>query len=381
METHRAVLMADLTIANTVTDLIQGDVNEHLAFERIPLKGDVLGLGTTTSVDNGELTFLPDPSGDTAIWKCEAFNGGIRKLQRGDGSSHFPYVCFSTDATGARRPVEIAQLGSIRGVRLQELVAKAIHLGREAGSLEEAPVYGVRLLAEWQELVITVASKLCMGQQRRNSAIASNPGGDATNSKSIYDLLQHYRLGSHDPGKPEDPVQFLGQSLHWECCGFFDTNPELGRVTIPAADAHLHLHGCSTDLRYGGHLHHEHPSTQLARLERLVLYPLHAIQTWSSDLIVQHLAYQDGCIQFTVANQGQLDVSDVGIAVVVNNRYSDHRYLRLPWMEAGGSERFSMAWSLASGDHVVEVVVDPEQQILEPEVLRENNRASLKVTC
>lgn len=75
--------MTDLTIANTVTDLIQGDVNEHLAYERIPLKGDVLGLGTTTSLDNGELTFLPDPTGDTAIWKCEAFNGGIRRLHRG----------------------------------------------------------------------------------------------------------------------------------------------------------------------------------------------------------------------------------------------------------------------------------------------------------
>ena len=50
--------MADLTIANTVSDLIQGDVREHLPLERIPLKGDVLGLGTTTSIDNGELSFL-----------------------------------------------------------------------------------------------------------------------------------------------------------------------------------------------------------------------------------------------------------------------------------------------------------------------------------
>ena len=45
--------MADLTIANTVSDLIKGDVREHLPLERIPLKGDVLGLGTTTSIDNG----------------------------------------------------------------------------------------------------------------------------------------------------------------------------------------------------------------------------------------------------------------------------------------------------------------------------------------
>ena len=37
--------MADLTIANTVSDLIQGDIREHLPLERIPLQGDVLGLG------------------------------------------------------------------------------------------------------------------------------------------------------------------------------------------------------------------------------------------------------------------------------------------------------------------------------------------------
>ena len=371
--------MADLTIANTVTDLIQGDVNEHLAYECIPLQGDVLGLGTTTSVDNGELTFLPDPGGDTAIWKCEAFNGGIRRLERGDGSSHFPYVCFSGDASDLRRPVDLVELGPVDGLCLQHLVAKAIRLGRAAGRLEEAPIYGVRLLAEWKELVITVASKLCMGQQRRNSALASNSGGDATASKSIYELLQHYRLASHSHHDPEDPVHFLGHSLQWECCGFFDTNPGLGRVTIPQDDAHLHLHGCSTDLRYGGHLHHEHPSSQLAQLERLVLYPLRSIQTWSSDLMVQRLEYQDGLIEFTVANQGQLDVSDVGIAVVVNNRYGDHRFLRLPWMEAGGTEHFSMPWSLPPGSHDVEVVVDPEQRILEPEALRKNNRTVLKV--
>jgi len=52
--------MLSFSIANTVTDLIQGDVREHLPLESIPLEGDVLGLGTTTSLDNGELTFLHD---------------------------------------------------------------------------------------------------------------------------------------------------------------------------------------------------------------------------------------------------------------------------------------------------------------------------------
>ena len=64
--------MADLTIANTVSDLIQGDVREHLPLERIPLQGDVLGLGTTSSLENGELTFLRNASGNSDLWRCIA---------------------------------------------------------------------------------------------------------------------------------------------------------------------------------------------------------------------------------------------------------------------------------------------------------------------
>ena len=55
-----------LNIANNVRDLVRGDIQEHLPVERIPLEGDVLGLGTTTSIDNGELTFLPS----TTISHC-----------------------------------------------------------------------------------------------------------------------------------------------------------------------------------------------------------------------------------------------------------------------------------------------------------------------
>ena len=72
--------MDDLTIANSVSDLILGDIQEHLPFDRIPLKGDVLGLGTTTSVDNGELTFLQDGDQASAIWRCVASDGSIRRL-------------------------------------------------------------------------------------------------------------------------------------------------------------------------------------------------------------------------------------------------------------------------------------------------------------
>jgi hypothetical protein len=373
---------ADLWIANTVSDLIQGDVREHLPLERIPLSGDVLGLGTTTSLDNGELTFLQQPGGDTTIWKCEASSGGIRALRPGDGSGHFPYVCFSGDATALRTPLsaaELAGLGDPAGRPLQELVGEAIARLRGEGRLAEAPIYGLRLLARWQGLVITVASKLCMGQQRRNTAIARSAASEATAAQSIYQLLQHYRLAAQDPGNPADPIRYLGASLQWECCGFFDTDPEQGRVTVPQRGAHLHLHGCSTDLRYGGHLHHEHPGAQLAELERLVLYPLQRIFSLASDLGVEDLLYAGGAVQFRVVNRGALDVSDVGVAVVVDDRYSSHRYLRLPWLAAGDAEAFTVPLELTPGRHRLEVIADPQLEILERPELQTNNRLALEV--
>lgn len=375
-------MSADLWIANTVSDLIQGDVREHLPLERIPLQGDVLGLGTTTSLDNGELTFLQQPGGDTTIWKCEASSGGIRALRPGDGSGHFPYVCFSGDATDLRTPLSAADLdglGDPADRPLQELVGEAITRLRGEGRLAEAPIYGLRLLVRWQGLVITVASKLCMGQQRRNTAIARSAASEATAGRSIYQLLQHYRLAPHDPGDPADPIRYLGSSLQWECCGFFDTDPEQGRVTVPQPSAHLHLHGCSTDLRYGGHLHHEHPHSQLAELERLVLYPLQRIHSLASDLGVEDLLYAGGAVQFRVVNRGALDVSDVGVAVVVDDRFSSHRYLRLPWLAAGEQEQFSVPLDLTPGRHRLEVIADPQLEILERPELQTNNRLALEV--
>jgi hypothetical protein len=374
---------ADLWIANTVSDLIQGDVREHLPLERIPLSGDVLGLGTTTSLDNGELTFLQqEGAASTTIWKCEASSGGIRALRPGDGSGHFPYVCFSGDATALRTPLSTAELAHLMtpaGQPLQELVGEAIARLRGEGRLAEAPIYGLRLLARWQSLVITVASKLCMGQQRRNTAIARSASSEATAAQSIYQLLQHYRLAAHDPGDPADPIRYLGASLQWECCGFYDTDPEQGRVTVPQRGAHLHLHGCSTDLRHGGHLHHEHPGSQLAELERLVLYPLQRIHSLASDLGVEELRFEAGAAQFRVVNRGALDVSDVGVAVVVDDRYSSHRYLRLPWLAAGDAEAFTVPLELTPGRHRLEVIADPQLEILERPELQTNNRLALEV--
>ena len=371
--------MADLTIANTVCDLILGDVREHLPLEKIPLEGDVLGLGTTTSVDNGELTFLRNGDQQSAIWRCVAHDGSIVRLTPGDGSGHFPYVCFTGDARALRRPVDLEILGDPEGRSLQGLVEDAIAQGQRLGTLEAAPIYGLRLIAHWHELVITVASKLCMGQQRRNLGIASSEAGTTVAGLSLYDMLQHYRLAPQPGVDANDPIRYLGRSMQWDCCGFFDTEPELGRVTVPQEGAHLHLHGCSTDLAYGGHLHHEHPSTRLARLESLWIYPLRSIKALASDLAIESLVYRAGALHFRVSNIGSMDVSDVGVAVVIDDRYSNHRYVRIPWLKAGESEDFTMPLSLPKGDHRISVIADPEQLVIEVEGRRANNRMDLDV--
>jgi hypothetical protein len=150
-------------------------------------------------------------------------------------------------------------------------------------------------------------------------------------------------------------------------------------VTIPVEGAHLHLHGCSTDLRHGGHLHHEHPGTILRAVKRLALYPLHQLHQLASDLAIEQLRFEAGVACFSVVNRGALDVSDVGVAVVVNDRYRGHRYLRLPWLAAGASEQFSVPLALPAGRHRLEVIADPERQILEAEELQANNRAALEL--
>ena len=371
--------MADITIANTVSDLIQGDVREHLPLERIPLQGDVLGLGTTTSIDNGELTFLQDSASTSAIWRCVAHDGSIIRLSPGDGSGHFPYVCFTRDASSLRRPVAIESLGPTEEAPLQGLVAEAIAQGQSSGTLESAPIYGVRMLTHWHELVITVASKLCMGQQRRNTKVATSEEGTSTAGQSLYDMLQHYRLTPQPAENTNDPIRYLGRAMHWDCCGFFDTEPDLGRVTVPQPGAHLHLHGCSTDLAYGGHLHHEHASTRLKHLERLWLYPLQTLRSLGSDMAIENLSYGDGIVRFRVVNAGEMDVSDVGVAVVINDRYSSRRYIRIPWLSAGDAEAFTLSLSLPSGKQLITVIADPEEIVIETKNRRTNNRLDLEV--
>ena len=85
-------------------------------------------------------------------------------------------------------------------------------------------------------------------------------------------------------------------------------------------------------------------------------------------------------LQFCVRNAGEMDVNDVGVAVVLNDSYSTHRYVRLPWMNAGASEQFSMDWVLPPGQHQFTVIVDPEARVIEEDDRRENNRCVCTVS-
>ena len=136
----------------------------------------------------------------------------------------------------------------------------------------------------------------------------------------------------------------------------------------PAEGAHLHLH-------------HEHPRSVLRGVRRLAFYPLQQVHQLANDLGIEQLRFEAGAACFSVVNRGALDVSDVGVAVVLNDRYSDHRYLRLPWLAAGGSEQFSLPLCLEGGVHRLEVIADPGHQILEEASLQANNRAVLEVRC
>ncbi len=367
--------MGSLWIANTITDLIQGDVREHLPLESIPLAGDVLGLGTTSSTDNGELIFQHQPRLErTRILKCRSQDGGLETPEAGGGDSHFPYVCFSDDVAGIRCPVDAALLGRDPREDLQEQIGRLIRLLRNRQDLPAAPIYGVRLVAGWHRLVITVASKLCMWQRRRNPS----PQDQAPATENIYATLKHHLLAPRGTAAPPE-IPWLGDSLEWECCGFWDSDPLQGRVTVPVKGANLHIHGISTDLRFGGHLHHEHPLTELVELKRLTLYPLTGIHLMGSDLAVEEVRCEDSRIRFSIVNLGSLDVENVGVAVVIDDRYSGHRYLRLPWLSAGERQDFDLALELPPGRHVVEVIADPERDVLEPESQRANNRRRLVV--
>ena len=367
--------MGSLWVANSIADLIQGDVREHLPLESIPLAGDVVGLGTTSSTDNGELIFQHQPRLErTRILKCRSRDGGLETPQAGGGDSHFPYVCFSDDVAGIRCPVDPALLASAPGGDLHDRIAHLIRHLRSGQDLPAAPIYGLRLVSTWRSLVITVASKLCMWQRRRNALRQDQP----LTAENVYATLKHHLLAPRGTAAPQE-IPWLGDSLEWECCGFWDSDPLQGRVTVPVEGANLHIHGISTDLRFGGHLHHEHPLTRLVQLKRLTLYPIDRIHHMGSDLAVEEVQYEAGRLHFKVVNLGSLDVENVGVAVVIDDGYSNHHYLRLPWLAAGEGQNFNLALELSPGHHVVEVIADPERDVIEPEPLRANNRRNLHI--
>jgi hypothetical protein len=264
--------------------------------------------------------------------------------------------------------IDLLSLNSKSDWRLADWVAAAID------SLDKpADLYGVRAKCQWDDLVITVASKLCLNQGSRNT----NSGPTAGLGSSIYDSLQHYLLSDKPSTETAAGIQYLGDALDWDCCGFFDTQPEKGRVTVAQAGANLHIHGVSVDHRYGGHLHHEHSCTRVLRVDELVIYPIETINQLGSDLAITDVDFDAGTLHFRVSNCGAMDVSDIGIDVVPDNRYSERQYLRLPWLAAGESENFTVVLSLASGVHQVLVAVDPSGDIIEPEEDRKNNQIFL----
>ena len=110
-----------------------------------------------------------------------------------------------------------------------------------------------------------------------------------------------------------------------------------------------------------------------------MLYPLETTAMLGSDMAVDGLRYSDGTIRFRILNCGEMDVSNVGVAVVLNDSYASHRYVRIPWMNAGESESFTMAWDLPAGRHQFAVLVDPEKAVIESEDRRANNVCRLDV--
>jgi hypothetical protein len=357
--------MTTLYIANTVTDLVLGDINEHLPIQRLPLIGDVIGLGTTTSIDNGELSFIHDDQANrTQIYKGNPANGAAERQAPGSELVHFPYVCYTENATGQGIDVPLADIPSPLDT-LQSAIETVL---REHDI--QADFCGIRLRVSWRSVIITVASKLCMWQQRRYRTTHQAPA-----TGTVYDNLRHFKLGP----QPSDNVRihYLGPVSDWYLSGFYARQPETGLVTVPQAGQHLHLHGCSVDLRYAGHVHHDHPETQLATLHQLRLYPIDRVKTLKAELGVRTASIEAGQLLFQVHNTGQLDANDVDVAVVANDSFSGRQFFRLPWLAAGESQAIELdlqTLPLQPGQNILDIVVDPNHIILERATASKSHR-------
>jgi hypothetical protein len=145
--------------------------------------------------------------------------------------------------------------------------------------------------------------------------------------------------------------------------------------------AELWITNTVNDLRHGSHRHHEHGGSRLDHLGRLLLDPFEILHMLASDLEAADLAFRPSALFFAYAidNRGALDRSDVGVAVLADDRYSSHGHLRLPGLVAGRRDRFTLPLPLSPGAHPIEVIADPRKQILESEDLQTSNRQLLEV--
>lgn len=345
-----------LYVANTITDLVVGDISQHLPIQRLPLTGDVVGLGTTTSIDNGELSFIYNTQLDqTQIYKGNPNNAAAELQSPTSELIHFPYVCYTSNANPQRINISPDQLPSHHG-KLQPMIEALLD---QEGITSE--FCGIRLRVSWRSLVITVASKLCLWQQRRYGEIAQS-----VTAASVYGNLQHFKLG--DQPSEQSQIRYLGQVSDWYLSGFYARQPENGLVTVPQAGQNLHIHGCSVELSHGGHVHHEHPETELLHVHELYLYPIHQVQTLKTDLNIQNAVTQGSQLSFEIHNIGQLDASNVDVDVVANNQYQGKRFFRLPWLVAGSFQSIQLdlqTLPLQPGRNQITILVDPNNIILE----------------
>jgi len=344
--------MVKLTIGNTVRDRSRGDIYEYLPVQSVPLDGDVLGIGTTTLPDNGELVFLPDPSGSaTRICHCHAEGGGVTILDPASHLLNFPFICFTSDASPDR--VKIGpDLLAPAGTGLSAVIEKAI-----PHSMPRCDHYGIRMQVQWELLHISVASHLGLWQANRY---------DRSPRQNLYTELNRYCFAEHDPHEPG--TRYLGRSLRWDLCGFYSRCPEKGLLTMPHAGDNLHMHGCSSDLAFGGHILHDR--SVLSEILRLVLVPIREVEVLKSRLRIEEAALDSDTLRFVVANQGRLDVENVDLHVVFDNEYRSRLFRRIPFLPAG--DRYGVSFSLGETfrqgrKKQIEIFLDPDHEILEPD--------------
>jgi hypothetical protein len=354
--------MVKLTIGNTVRDLSRGDIYEYLPVQSVPLGGDVLGIGTTTLPDNGELVFLADPSGTaTRIYHCHAEGGGVTPLDPASHLLNFPFACFTSDASPDR--VEIGpDLFAPAGTDLRTIIEQGI-----LQSGQPCEIYGIRMQVQWERLHISVASQLGLWQANRY---------ETSRRRNLYAELHRYCFAEHDPG--EEGSRYLGRSLRWDLCGFYSRCPEKGLLTMPHPGDNLHMHGCSSDLAFGGHILHDR--SVLSEVLRFLLVPVHEVEILKSRLRIQEAALDGNTLRFAVANQGRLDVENVDVHVVFDNEYRSRLYRRIPLLAAGDrcGVTFPLGEVLRQGKRKqIEIFLDPDHEILEPD--RSGHRVLLTI--